>query len=60
MGPVIDESATVMALEGVQKKVEVGDNCENSVYSLPVHKKGLAFDGREESNYESDKELKVS
>jgi hypothetical protein len=47
LGPAFDEGATVMALEGVQKKVEIGDNCENSVCSLTIHRKGLAFDVRE-------------
>ena len=47
LGRAFDEGATAMALEGVQKKSDTGDNCENSVCSLTVHKKSLAFDGRE-------------
>jgi len=30
-GPAFDESPTVMALEGVQNKAEIGDNYGNSV-----------------------------
>ena len=39
LGSAFDKSATVMALEGVQKKAEVVDNCENCVCSLTVHKR---------------------